>query len=81
MTADYKPRLAFEISEEQRTRVNELIPIHGMLRALMSPVLDDLLDLLEKHGQVIAGLIIEKHVKPREIIPILAKAEKKAERM
>lgn len=81
MNLDYRPRFSFDITEEQQFRANKFISTHGMRKALFSPILDDVLDLIEKHGQVIAGLIMDKRVKPKEIVPILKKAESKAEAM
>jgi hypothetical protein len=75
---DYKPRFGFEISETQQERCNRLFPTHGQRKALMSVVLDDLLDLLEERGQIVAGLIVDKMVRPREVVPVLAEAEKKS---
>ena len=74
----YKPRFSFEISEEQQTRVNKLLSTHGIKRATFSVILDDVLDMLEEHGQIIVGVILDDSVKPREVIPVLAKAERKA---
>ena len=81
MNPDYRPRFSFDLTDEQQTRANKLISTHGMRKALFSPILDDVLDLIEKHGQVIAGLIMDKRVKPKEIIPLLKKVEVKAESM
>lgn len=78
MNDTYRPRFAFDVTEEQQARANRLFPTHGQRKDLMSVVLDELMDLLEEHGQIIAGLIMDKIVKPREVIPILAKAVKRA---
>ena len=75
---DYKPRLSFEITEEQQTRANILLNTYGLRRTVFGVILDDLLDLIEEHGQIIVGIILEKSTKPREIIPSLAQAEKRA---
>lgn len=75
---DYRPRFSFDITEEQQQRANRLIAAHGLRKALMGVVLDDLLDLLEERGQIVAGVIMNKLVKPREVIPILAEAERKS---
>ena len=80
MTFDYRPRLSFDITEEQQRRCNKLIKTHGMRKALFQPILDDLLDLLEEHGQIIAGIIMSGKVKPKDIMPILKQAEKRAEK-
>ena len=75
---DYKPRFGFEITEDQQARCNRLFPSHGQRKALMSVVLDDLLDLLEERGQIVAGIIVDKMVKPRDVIPVMAEAERKS---
>jgi len=77
MSEFYKPRFSFEITEEQQQRANRLLSTYGLRKSVFSVVLDDVLDLIEKHGQVIVGIILDGATKPREIVPILAKAEKK----
>lgn len=78
MSEDYRPRFVFEISEEQQKRVNILLSTYGLKKTIFGIVLDELLDLIEKHGNVIIGIILDGQVKPREIIPILNRAERKA---
>jgi hypothetical protein len=75
---EYRPRFAFDMTEEQQRRCNDLISTHGMRKALFQPILDDLLDMIEEHGLVVAGVIMDRRVKPREVVPILKKAERKA---
>jgi hypothetical protein len=73
----YIPRFSFEISEELKARANKLLATHGVRRAIMTPILEDLLDLIESHGQLVVGCILERAVKPREVIKSLADAERK----
>ena len=80
MPFEYRPRFSFDITDEQQARCDKLISTHGMRKALFQPILDDLLDLLEEHGQIIAGIIMSKKAKPKEIMPILSNAEGRAER-
>jgi hypothetical protein len=80
MGIDYRPRFSFDITDEQQTRCDKLISTHGMRKALFQPILDDVLDLLEEHGQIIAGIIMGKKAKPKEVMPILNNAERRAER-
>ena len=80
MPSDYRPRFSFDITDEQQIRCDKLISTHGMRKALFQPILDDLLDLLEEHGQIIAGIIMGKKTKAKEIMPILKKAEGRANR-
>ncbi len=80
MSDEYRPRFSFDITEEQQARTNRLISTHGMRKALFQPILNDILDLLEEHGDIVAGVIMDKRVKPREVIPVLKRAEVKAEK-
>ena len=78
MTDEYRPRFTFEITEEQQTRATRLLSTFGIRKAVMTVVLDDLLNLIDSHGQVIIGVLLDGAAKPREILPTLAKAERKA---
>jgi hypothetical protein len=78
MNSDYRPRFSFDITEEQQRRANELIATHGQRKAMFQVILDDVLDLLEEHGQIIYGIIVDGQAKPREILPTMSKAERKA---
>jgi len=80
MPPEYRPRFSFDITESQQIRCDKLISTHGMRKALFQPILDDLLDLLEQHGQIIAGIIMGKKTKPKDIMPILKQAERRAEK-
>ena len=73
----YKPRFSFEITEEQQRRANKLLTTYGLRKSVFSVVLDDVLDLVEKHGQVVLGIILDGATKSREIVPILNKADRK----
>ena len=78
MSEYYKPRFSFEISEEQQNRADRLLSTYGLRKSVFTVVLDDVLDLIETHGQVVIGVILDGQAKPREILPTLAKAERKA---
>ena len=78
MSEEYKPRFSFEITEEQQTRANRLLSTYGLRKSVFSVILDDVLDLIEKHGHIIVSVILDGAAKPREIIPSIAKAERKA---
>lgn len=77
MNDEYKPRFSFEISEEQKQRADTLISVYGIRKSLFSIVLDDVLDLIEKNGSIVIGIILDGAAKPREILPILSKVERK----
>lgn len=76
-TEDYTPRFSFEITEEQKNKVDRLLSTYGLRKAIFSIVLDDLLNLIEDHGQIVIGIILDGAAKPREIVPVLNKADKK----
>ena len=78
MSEEYRPRFSFDITEEQQLRANKLIATHGMRKALFQPILDDVLDLIQEHGQIVAGIIMDGRVRPRDVVPLLKKAERKA---
>ena len=78
MNTEYRPRFSFDITEEQQVRANKLISTHGQRKAMFQVILDDVLDLLEEHGQIIYGVIVDGQAKPREVMPTLAKAERKS---
>lgn len=72
---DYKPRFLFEITEEQKVRADKLLSTYGLRKAIFGPILDDTLDLIEEYGGVAVGVILSAKLKPRDIIPVLKKAE------
>lgn len=78
MAEDYKPRFSFEISEEQKNRADRLISQYGIRKTVFGVILDDFLDLLEDRGEIVIGVLLAEAAKPREIMPALAKAERKS---
>lgn len=77
MIDEYRPRFTFEITEEQKVRADKLISVYGIRKSLFSIILDDVLDLIENHGNMAIGIILDGAAKPKEILPSLAKAEKR----
>ena len=74
---DYVPRFLFEISPELRVRVDKYLSAHGVKKAVMTPILEDLLDLIEQHGNIIIGAILDETVRPKQIIPCMKNAERR----
>lgn len=70
-------RFIFEISDELKQRADKLLGTYGIRKAIMTPILEDLLDMIETHGQMAVGCILDKAVKPREVIKSMAYAERK----
>ena len=77
MSEDYKPRFSFEISEELKQRADHILSVYGLRKTVFTPILEDVLDLIEEHGQIIVGIILDAAAKPRDIIPTLAKTERR----
>ena len=65
----YRPRLSFEVGEDQYNRFTNLVP-WGLRSQLMSALLDSLCDLIEEEGEVIITLAIKKLIGAREITRI-----------
>jgi len=78
MSEGYIPRFSFEISEDLKERANKLLTTHGLRKALMTPILEDLLNMIEEHGNIVVGIILDGSAKPREIVKSMAKADQKA---
>lgn len=72
---DYKPRFIFEITEEQKVRANKLISQYGLRKAIFSPILDDVLDLIDEYGGLAIGVIMSGKLKPREVLPSMKRAD------
>lgn len=78
MPSDYRPRFSFDITKEQQLRKDSLGLTHGLQKAVFQVILDDFMDLVEQHGQVICGIIIDRKLKPRDVFPSLHHAAKRA---
>lgn len=72
----FKPRFSFEITEEQRQRIDTLLSAHGVRRAVFSPILDDVLDMIEKHGEKFIVAVQLDLAKPTSVVPCLKEAVK-----
>jgi len=75
MSEDYIPRFVFEISDEQKQRAAKLLSQYGLRKAIFSPILDDVLDLIEEYGGVAVGVMLSGKLKPRDVLPSMKHAE------
>jgi hypothetical protein len=73
-------RFVFEITEEQSIRANNLMAQYGLRKAIFSPILDDVLDIIEQFGGVAIGVLMSGKVKPRDIIPTMKHASDAGEK-
>lgn len=71
-----KAKFSFEISEEQRIRALRVFPYYGQRKAVMSIILDEIMDMVDKHGQIVFGIILDSETSLKEIIPSLARVER-----
>jgi len=74
------PRFSFEITEEQNHRALRIFSEYGMRRAIMSRILDEVMDMIDQYGYMVVGVILDKDTEVRKIIPTLAKAERMAKK-
>jgi hypothetical protein len=72
MTIEYKPRFIFEITDAQKTRAERLISQYGIRKAIFQPILDEVLDMVEKHGGMALGLFLSGKIKPSDVLPTLS---------
>ena len=72
-----RPRLSIELTPEQYKKLSNLIP-WGQQRAIISTIVDELISIIEKHGQLAIGAILAKKVKFLDIV--IALEEKDAAR-
>lgn len=66
-----RPRLSVELTPDQYKRLSKLIP-WGQQRIIISTIVDELIELLEKHGPMAIGAVLAKKIK---FLDILAKKE------
>ena len=71
-----KARFSFEVSEEQQARALKIFREYGQRRAIMSPLLDEVMDMIEEHGYMVMAVLLDKNVKKKTILPSLAKVER-----
>ncbi len=58
----YRPRLVVDISEEQAKRLNRYLE-YGMRSRVFSVIIDDTLDMIEKHGAQFLAAVLARHLK------------------
>lgn len=80
MSSGYIPKLTVELDEEQYWALKNRLE-YGELRPLISAIVDDLVKMIDTHGNLVVALIAGKQVLPREVIPSMAKALETCERL
>jgi hypothetical protein len=69
MSSDYRPRLSIEITQAQHNALQKHIP-WGLKNQLFSTIIDELIPLLEKRGDLVIALIIDRKLKLDRILDI-----------
>lgn len=67
MKTEYIPRLSVEISEETSHRMQNLIP-WGLRSKAMTILLEDLLDLIETHGNIVLATILNRQLGVKDVV-------------
>lgn len=76
-----KIRFIFEITEEQQARALKVFSEYGMRRAVMSRLLDEAMDMIERHGWIFAAILIDKDTTPEEVRKMMPSMKKTEEMM
>ena len=74
MKDNYRPRLSIVLTEEQHKALQKLIP-WGVQKQLFSIIVDDVIRLMEKHGQVFIAAALNKAIKLEEYSSIKMEEE------
>jgi len=69
---DYRPKLSVLLTDEQRQKLNKLLP-WGSGTLLFSAIVDELIEVLEEYGHAAIGLIVSKKVRILDFIKIKEK--------
>ena len=64
---DWRPRLSIDLGDERFKKLQDLVP-WGVKTQLFLVIIDDLIDVLEKHGPMAVGAILSKKVKLVDIL-------------
>lgn len=62
MSVTYRPRLSIEITDEQSRKLKQLIP-WGLKNQLFQLIIDDVIDMLESHGEIALAAIMSHKLK------------------
>lgn len=66
---DYRPRLSIVLTDEQRQKLNKLLP-WGSGNILFNTIIDELIVILEEYGHAAIGLIVSKKVSMLDLMRI-----------
>jgi hypothetical protein len=73
---EYTPRLSIEIKKETYLRMKDKIP-WGLTTKVMSALLEDLLDLIDTHGDIVIAAILNRCLGTKDVMQELRGKELK----
>jgi putative IMPACT (imprinted ancient) family translation regulator len=71
MPENIRYRFAFDITEETQRRANKLLSTYGIRKAVFNIILEDVLDLIEEHGEDVLLVIMSRRIKSSDVIDCL----------
>jgi len=63
----YRPRLSIELTEQQANELRNLVP-WGLKNALFQIIVDDVIELIKKHGQIFVAALLDRKIKLNKIV-------------
>ena len=72
---DWNPRLSVEVTEEQYNKLSKLIP-WGNKKRFFGVIIDDVIRLLEEHGQKFFAAVLTRSIKLEEYTHLLDEDKK-----
>ena len=67
---EWRPRLSIEITQEQYSKLQKLIP-WGLKGSLFNAIIDDLIDSLENNGAMVISALVSRKLKLSDISNIV----------
>lgn len=67
MSDKYTPRLSIDLTLEQQKRIQDLIP-WGLRGPLFAIIVEDMLNLIEEHGEKVIAVVISRKLRPRDLV-------------
>jgi hypothetical protein len=67
MSDKFVPRLSIDITLEQQKRIQDLIP-WGLRGPLFAIIVEDMLNLIEEHGEKVIAVVISRKLRPRDLM-------------
>jgi hypothetical protein len=70
MTAEYRPRVMIDVSQQLLDRINTVIPF-GTRSKFYEAILEDMVALVEERGAIVVALMLERKLHVKDVSPTL----------